>query len=454
MRSIASAVADAILLVYAYAAFSLLSLSWGAPPEMLISLASAMAPFIAIHLLCLAVFGAYDFSNLRSESDIAFSAFMGVAAGVLASLALATVFILYYAPETPVISRFVFFGAGLSCALVLPGWRIWYTRQRRHRGELDTRVLVVGARNQVRAVAGELDHYARGGHQIVGCVADDDAELDAPFVGHVAELPSLVRSHRANEILALGESLPHDPQRLLALLDACKETGLPLHVLPGAYEALMGKLDLYEIGGVPLIKYRAEPLRTGYAFVKRAMDIAGALVGLALSAPLMLLTAAAIKYDSPGPVFYRQRRYGLKGKEFELVKLRSMRVDAEKDTGAILATPQDPRVTRVGRFLRNKRIDEIPQFWNVLKGEMSLIGPRPERPELAQTFGGNTPLFPLRLRVRPGITSLSHVLGRYDSIPAHRLLYDFAYMNSLSFMLDVRIIVATIKIVLTGRGAQ
>ena len=131
-----------------------------------------------------------------------------------------------------------------------------------------------------------------------------------------------------------------------------------------------------------------------------------------------------------------------------------MRVDAEKDTGPVWAAKGDPRVTRVGRFLRNKRIDEMPQFWNILRGEMSLIGPRPERPEFLEAFAKDTPLFPLRLRVRPGLSSLSHVLGRYDSQPMHRLLYDLAYINNVSFLLDLRIMVATLKIVLTGRGAQ
>ena len=170
--------------------------------------------------------------------------------------------------------------------------------------------------------------------------------------------------------------------------------------------------------------------------------------------PLLVAAVIAIKLDSRGPVLYRQMRAGKKGVEFSLLKLRSMRMDAEKDQVPVWATKGDPRVTRVGRFLRDKRIDEIPQLWNVLKGDMSLVGPRPERAFFIEQFSKEIPLFPLRLRIKPGLTSLSHVWGRYDSDPADRLRYDLFYMNNVSLMLDIRILVETVKIVLTGRGAQ
>jgi lipopolysaccharide/colanic/teichoic acid biosynthesis glycosyltransferase len=131
-----------------------------------------------------------------------------------------------------------------------------------------------------------------------------------------------------------------------------------------------------------------------------------------------------------------------------------MFIDAEKTTGPVWAAKDDPRVTPVGRFLRAKRLDEIPQLWNILRGDMSLVGPRPERPFFVEEFSKELPLFRLRTMVRPGLTSLSHVMGRYDSAPAHRLLYDLIYIRNLSFMLDVRIIIDTVKVVLTGRGAQ
>jgi len=185
-----------------------------------------------------------------------------------------------------------------------------------------------------------------------------------------------------------------------------------------------------------------------------ALSRLGAAAGLIASAPVLLVAAVAIKRTSPGPVFYRQTRSGLGGQEFEIIKLRTMEVDAEKQSGPVWASRDDDRITNVGRLLRRKRLDELPQFWNVLKGDMSLVGPRPERPFFVERFKEEVPLFPLRLRVKPGLTSLSHVWGRYDSTPADRLRYDLVYINNLSLMLDLRILMDTVKIVLTGRGAQ
>ena len=399
---------------------------------------------------------AYDFSRLRSEADVAFSAVLGVCAATVICFLLSTVAILYYAPGTQVIGRAVFLWASVANLVFLAGWRVWYTRQRRRRGELNTRVIVAGAAQYVDAVKEDLERYSRGGHEIAGYVVDDeDAPPEDPhFLGPVSELPALVKQHGAEEILVIGEGLPQRPERLLRVIEACEAAEIPVHVLPGLYEAVVGRLDLYEIGGLPLIGLKRRPLTRAYAVVKRILDVTGAVAGLLLSLPVFAVAGLLIKLDSPGQVFFRQRRCGLHGREFEILKLRTMYKDAEKETGPVWAGKDDPRVTRVGRFLRRRRIDELPQFWNVLKGEMALIGPRPERPEFVEEFTRLTPLFPLRMRMRPGLTSLSHVLGRYDSHPLHRLLYDLAYLNNCSFLLDLRILVATVKIVLSGRGAQ
>ncbi|MCC6696954.1 MAG: sugar transferase [Candidatus Hydrogenedentes bacterium] len=450
--------ADAVLIVYAYGVSGVARGWLGAPYESLVTLAYAMGPFVAIHLASLLAFEAYDFRRLRSESDVAFSALLGSLTGTAFSFLVSMTYILYYTPNASVVGRSVFIAGGTLCAILLPGWRVWYTRMRRRRGELETRVLACGSASNVGALAEELVQYSRSGHKVIGCVATDSHTPEqpgcVPFLGTVDALAELIRAHAAHEVLLLGDALSRDSHEMMRIIKACEDTGVVAHVLPGNYEALVGRLDLYEIGGLPLIELKCAVLSPRYAAVKRAMDIVGAVAGLFFASPILLAAGIAIKLDSPGPVFYSQMRSGRLGREYRMYKLRSMRHDAEEGTGPQWAAKEDPRVTRVGRFLRRKRIDEIPQLWNVLIGDMSLVGPRPERPYFIEKFRQEVPLFPLRLRVRPGVTSLSHVWGRYDSSPQHRLLYDLVYMSNVSLLLDLRIMVDTVKIVLTGRGAQ
>ena len=218
--------------------------------------------------------------------------------------------------------------------------------------------------------------------------------------------------------------------------------------------------------------------------IKRIIDIVGATVGLILSAPLMLLAAIAVKLDSPGPAFYTQTRVGVNrrkgnrrycsqvgsgerrardrrrtdylGRPFELVKFRTMVVDAEKRTGPVWATKNDPRITRLGRFLRKTRIDEIPQFWSVLKGDMSLVGPRPERPSFVRDLCTKVDNYHRRLDVKPGLTGLAQVENGYDSSVAsvvEKVRFDLKYIRGWTVWTDVRILLKTVVVVITGRGA-
>ena len=458
IRRLARMMTDAVLIIYAFGVCGMLRMQLAAPYEMLQTLAYSLAPFVAIHVVALGFFDAYNFGRQRSESDLAFSAFMGSIAGTALSFILSSTFLLYYAPDVKVVGRSVFLGGGILCAILLPAWRVWLMRQRRRRGELDTRVIAFGTAASVQNVASELTQYSRAGHHVVGCVVSGDhvdaAAAGAEVLGNAENLTALIRERDVHEILVVGDVLAHDPEELLRVLRACEETSVIAHVLPGYYEAMVGRLDLYEIGGLPLIELKRHPLPWSYAVIKRSVDLIAGIVGIVAALPVLAAAAVAIKMDSSGPVLYSQVRAGRNGREFSIYKLRTMRIGAEEETGPVMAAKQDPRVTKVGRFLRSKRIDEIPQLWNVLKGDMSLVGPRPERPYFIEKFSDEIPLFRLRLRVKPGVTSLSHVWGRYDSSPAHRLLYDLVYMSNISLMLDLRILIDTIKIVLTGRGAQ
>jgi exopolysaccharide biosynthesis polyprenyl glycosylphosphotransferase len=190
-----------------------------------------------------------------------------------------------------------------------------------------------------------------------------------------------------------------------------------------------------------------------YPYIKRFLDILLSLLALPIAIPIILIFAIIIKLETPGPAFFLQERVGLHGKYFKVIKLRSMGVNAEKN-GAQWATKNDPRVTKVGAFIRKTRIDELPQLFNVLKGDMSLIGPRPERPMFTAQFNEEIPGFIDRLQVKPGITGWAQVNGGYDITPREKLELDRYYINNMSFWLDLKIILKTIKVCLTGDGAR
>lgn len=190
-----------------------------------------------------------------------------------------------------------------------------------------------------------------------------------------------------------------------------------------------------------------------YPIVKRSFEIIFSLALLIFTLPVLLLSAIAIKLESPGPVFYKQERVGLNGKKFWIVKLRSMRTDAEKN-GPQWAAKNDPRVTQVGKFIRKTRIDELPQIINVLNGDMSLIGPRPERDVFTEQFEEEIPGFKKRLLVKPGLTGWAQVTGGYEATPREKWEQDMYYIQNQSIALDIRILLRTVWVVLTGSGAR
>ncbi|WP_066254698.1 sugar transferase [Neobacillus drentensis] len=190
-----------------------------------------------------------------------------------------------------------------------------------------------------------------------------------------------------------------------------------------------------------------------YLYLKRAYDIILASVGLIIAVPIVLLFTILIVMETPGSPFYVQERIGKNGKRFKMVKLRSMTIDAEKE-GAKWAEVNDPRITHVGAFIRKTRIDELPQLVNILKGDMSIVGPRPERPFFTAQFNKEIKGFENRLVVKPGLTGLAQVSGGYDISPSEKLKYDLAYIQNLTFSLEVKIILKTFKVILTGEGAR
>lgn len=232
------------------------------------------------------------------------------------------------------------------------------------------------------------------------------------------------------------------------IVKECIERDIDCYFIPHTGDVIIAGAEHIQCFSVPIMRARRAKLKPEYAFIKRAMDIVLSLCGLIVASPFMLITALCVKLYDRGPVFYKQVRLTVDGREFEILKFRSMRVDAEKDGGARLATENDSRITPVGKFIRACRLDELPQLINILMGDMSIVGPRPERPEIAAQYESEMPAFRLRLQVRAGLTGTAQVYGRYNTAPKDKLKMDLMYINNMSLGEDLKLMFATARILL------
>ena len=322
------------------------------------------------------------------------------------------------------------------------------------------RALVVGSGPAAKLIADTVRRHPWSGVEVVGVVGEGGvpraASTGAPdgapplrFLGPIDRLSEIVESERVDEVILTPEG-PSWRDRLSEQIP--EGWRADLLVWPSPFETMIGRLRFRIVGDLPLLEARREPLRPVGAFVKRAFDVVVSAASLVVLAPVLALAALLVAGTTAGGVFYRQTRVGKDGRLFELWKLRTMKRGAEIETGAVLASRGDPRMTAIGRILRAARIDEIPQLVNVLRGDMSLVGPRPERPEFTRGFAGTVPGWALRQRVRPGLTGLAQVSGEYSTEPEIKLRYDLAYLNNWSFGLDLSILLRTLRVILTRRG--
>jgi exopolysaccharide biosynthesis polyprenyl glycosylphosphotransferase len=266
-------------------------------------------------------------------------------------------------------------------------------------------------------------------------------------------LPQIIDKYNAQEIIL---ALEEDEHEIIGeIIPVCDDKNVKLKIVPDLYEILSGQARTSQIYGVPLIDVMPELMPEWEKKLKRFIDIILSIVILILSSPIVLLTSIAIKLESEGPIFFVQERMGQNGKIFKMIKFRSMRKDAEKHTGPVWSVKDDPRVTKVGKIIRKLRIDEIPQFINVLKGDMSIVGPRPERPYFVEKLSQEIPYYKRRLRVRPGITGWAQVKHKYDESIEDvkvKLRYDLFYIENMSIRMDLKIIFRTIFVVMFGKG--
>jgi len=404
--------------------------------------------------LCLYYADLYDLRVVTNRNELLVRTLQALGA---TSLILALVY--FWAPKL-IVGRGVFAIAVTLVILVTIGWRllfVWATKLVSPR----ERILIVGANASSTQLASELyDRRAELGVAIIGFV-DTDLEETAPaaarqgVIGTLNDIPKLVETHAVDRVVV---SLTDARGKLSMdkLLDM-RMAGVHFAHLVSVYEEYTGKIATDNLRPSWLIF--SEGFTRGKVFqaAVRAMDLAGSGFLMLLALPLLAVAAAAIKLTSPGPVFYLQRRVGLNGRVFNLHKLRSMRADAEAATGAVWATPgRDPRVTPVGRFLRRSRLDELPQLWNVIRGNMSLVGPRPERPEFVERLTEQIPYYGLRHSVRPGLTGWAQVRYAYGASvedAMEKLQYDLYFIKNQSLGLYLYIIFETLKTVITRGGS-
>ncbi len=324
------------------------------------------------------------------------------------------------------------------------------------KGKLLYRTAIVGGGEMGKTVVKVLSNPVYG-YKVLGDISIDSRSYlnSIPYLGKVDDIEAIIKKYKIDTLIMTFPLRAYE--NIAQVLYTCKDLDVRFLFAPDVYELVTYKATPYEIDGLLFFGIREYPLESWYGGVKRFTDIITAFLGLVLGFPLMMFGAILIKLTSKGPVCYIQKRVGLNGKIFSMIKFRTMIHNAEKHTGPVWAEKNDKRITPVGRILRNMRIDELPQLINVLKGEMSIIGPRPERPYFVDKLSRTVQNYNERFRARPGITGLAQIEHTYDkSIEdvEEKLKYDLYYLENASSKLDSEILMRTIWVAMTGRGAH
>lgn len=331
------------------------------------------------------------------------------------------------------------------------------TNVRIRKGIIGYPTLLVGCQEQASLIYNELGNRKKSlGFQFKGyvCMGGKEVHPSLPLeqLGLIEDLPALVESMQIEEVIIAMEKT--EATAIQQVIGLCEKTESSIKIVPGSYDYIIGSVKISHILGAPLIELFPEIMKPWQWLAKRGMDIIISLIALAILWPVFIVIAIAIKLESKGPIFFRQERIGKGAKPFKIYKFRSMYQNAEKD-GPALSSDNDPRITPVGLFLRKLRLDEIPQFLNVLKGEMSIVGPRPERQHYIDLIVQQAPQYQHLHKVRPGITSWGQVKYGYASTVeemVERLKFDTLYLEQMSLALDIKIMLYTLIVIIEGRG--
>ena len=417
----------------------------------LLPLIGLLAPFV------FNLQGAYRLRRNRTRVDDFFSVIVGTCLTVVVGLLATLYFQVYYADATAreqglyevsqiVWGFFIVFNVGLTYA---SREAVRFAIQRRFRAGVGLkRVLIAGSGDLARHVADRLLQHAEFGYQVVGFV-DDSAGSDTlgyrglPLLGSLDDAEEVVQRESIDQLYV---ALPLEEHvSMLKLIEVANRECIDIKVVPDLLQFIALRARLEDLDGVPIININDIPLQGLHGIIKRAVDLTVSLAALAVLAIPFALIAAAIRLTSPGPIFYRQERMGLDRRPFMVLKFRSMHEDAEADTGPVWTREDDPRRTAVGGFLRRSNLDELPQLLNVVRGEMSLVGPRPERPFFVEQFKQRVPQYMLRHKVKSGMTGWAQVNGwRGNTSIEKRIEYDLYYIENWSVGLDFKILWLTV----------
>jgi len=403
---------------------------------------------VALHVILMYFHGFYDRQYLHTKNRI-FSRTLQVV-----TLELLLLVAVYFFSKDIEFPRSIFVLLWMFNTTATASWHIFWFKHTRSQLP-QRRVLIVGANDASRELLREIERLPTYGLKVVGVLTEDETTLEEsefhgyPILGNRECLLDVVQETSADEVVI--SSAGTWQEKLIDQIAKTKHAPARICIIPTCYEILIGRINHMRLYDIPLIEVIKHPrLPAG----KRIGDFFIASVLLVASLPIFLIAVIAVKFSSEGPVFYKQKRIGKDQKPFTMFKFRTMRKGAEVATGPVLSNEDDTRVTNIGRILRKYRIDELPQMINIMKGEMSFVGPRPERPHFVEQFINQISGYGERFKATPGLTGLAQVNGGYATTPENKLKYDLSYIYNQSLWLDVRILLETVKVILTGRINQ